>query len=286
MIIDNQKTPRTIDYYGTDASRLCRKRLFLLDMDGTIYEENRLFEGTCPLLDQIAAQGGIYVFITNNSSKSVRDYIRKVNAMGISADRENFFTSTQAAALYLKENHPDALVYCQGTRSFVSELEESGIRVTEEAGGDADVILVGFDLELTSAKLEKTCRLLQNPSLPFIAANPDLACPVSFGFVPDCGSICQMLENATGRKPVYIGKPEPAMIDIVREKFHMSAEETVVIGDRLYTDIASGINAKVDTVCVLSGEATCRDIQESAVKPDFVFRDVGEIALLLSENRK
>lgn len=286
MNSNNQGVSTATDYYGTDASRLCHKRLFLLDMDGTIYEENRLFDGTILLLDQIAAKGASYVFITNNSSKSVEDYIRKVNAMGIAAGRENFFTSTQATALYLKKNHPEALVYCQGTRSFVNELKESGIRVTEDLRGDVGVILVGFDLELTSAKLEKTCRLLQNPALPFIAANPDLACPVSFGFVPDCGSICQMLENATGRKPVYIGKPEPAMINIVREKFHMSAEETVVIGDRLYTDIASGVNAKVDTICVLSGEADCRDIEESEVKPTFVFEDVGRIALLLSSNRK
>lgn len=268
--------------FSQDAARLRTKRLFLLDMDGTIYEEDRLFEGTPALLDRIAAMGGIYVFITNNSSKSVDDYIRKVGGMGIRADRDNFFTSTQATALYLKERHPGALVYCQGTRSFVGELETSGIRVTEEVQEDVGVVLVGFDTELTSAKLEKTCRLLRNPGLPFIAANPDLACPMSFGFIPDCGSICQMLENATGRRPVYIGKPEAMMIDIVREKFHASAEETLVVGDRLYTDIAAGRNAGVDTVCVLSGEATWEDIQKSDARPAYVLSDVGELARLLS----
>ncbi len=271
----------TKDYFGREAASLRDKRLFLLDMDGTIYEENRLFDGTVALLRRIEELGGRYVFITNNSSRSVEDYVDKVRRMGIRAGREHFFTSTQATALYLEKHFPERLVYCQGTASFVRELSESGIRVTEEAEEDVEVILVGFDLELTSLKLEKTCRLLQRRELPFIAANPDLACPVSFGFVPDCGSICMMLENATGRKPVYIGKPEPAMVNIVREKFRVSAEETLVVGDRLYTDIEAGRRAGVETVCVLTGEASEKDILEGNIKPDYTLLGVRELWELL-----
>ena len=257
------------------------KKLFLCDMDGTIYQENTVFDGTKELLETIRDHGGKYVFITNNSSKSVADYVAKVRRMGLEAAEENFFTSVQATILYLKEHHPGALVYCQGTRSMVEEVSRAGIRVTEEVRDGIDVVLVGFDMELTMQKLRNTCEILTCQSPAYIATNPDVCCPVSFGetpgFVPDCGLMCYGIEKATGKKPFYIGKPEPTMIQIVREKFGYSREETLVIGDRLYTDIASGVNAGVDTVCVLSGEATVRDIEESAVKPTYTLRDVKEM---------
>lgn len=269
------------DYYGKDVRPLRGKKLFLFDMDGTIYQENTVFDGTKELLETIRDHGGKYVFITNNSSKSVADYVAKVRRMGLEAAEENFFTSVQATILYLKEHHPGALVYCQGTRSMVEEVSRAGIRVTEEVRDGIDVVLVGFDMELTMQKLRNTCEILTCQSPAYIATNPDVCCPVSFGetpgFVPDCGLMCYGIEKATGKKPFYIGKPEPTMIQIVREKFGYSREETLVIGDRLYTDIASGVNAGVDTVCVLSGEATVRDIEESAVKPTYTLRDVKEM---------
>lgn len=269
------------DYFGQEAD-LRDKRLWLLDMDGTIYQEDRLFEGTLDFLRAITDRGGRYVFITNNSSRSVEDYIKKVSAMGIPAGRENFFTSTQATILWLKENRPGARVYCQGTASMVDELRQGGIDVTT-AVEPVDVVLIGFDTELTSEKLRNTCQILTEQEVTYLAANPDLVCPVSFGFVPDCGSICIMLKNATGKEPRFIGKPEPTMVNIVREKLGCSAGETVVVGDRLYTDIAAGLNAGVTSICVLSGEATLEDIAESAAKPTLTFESIREIGLLLND---
>lgn len=275
-----------LDYFGKDLSGLETKRLFLFDMDGTIYQENTVFEGTRELLEWIRNQGGRYVFITNNSSKSVKDYVEKVRRMNLLADEENFFTSVQATILYLRENYSGARVYCQGTHSMVQELTDAGIHVTEQVEKDIDVVLVGFDMELTMAKLRNTCEILTCQNPVYLATNPDVCCPVSFGdtpgFVPDCGSMCYGIERATGKKPKYIGKPEPTMIDIVRKKCGYSAEETLVIGDRLYTDIASGVNAGVDTVCVLSGEATAEDIEKSAVKPTWTLQNVKEMLTVLS----
>ena len=264
------------DRFGADTASLKKIRLFLFDMDGTIYEEDRLFDGAPELFDAIRRTGGRYVFITNNSSRSVDDYIEKVRRLGIPADAGNFFTSAQATALYLRKNYPGAKVYCQGTASLVRELSAAGIRVSVEAEDDIQVILVGFDTELTSEKLRRTCLLLQR-DIPFIATNPDLACPVSFGFIPDCGSICQMLENATGRRPLYIGKPEPVMVDIVREKYGYTRQETAVIGDRLYTDIAAGINAGVPSVCVLTGEATMDSIRAGSIKPTYTLGSIRDL---------
>lgn len=268
-----------LDKYGKNADGLRQKKLFLFDMDGTIYEEDRLFEGTLPLLAAVTRSGARYVFITNNSSRSVEAYLEKVHKMGIPADYEHFFTSVQATVMLLEEKFPNALVYCQGTASMLQQLRDAGIRVTDEIEDGIDVILVGFDTELTSEKLRKTCYLLTTRDLPFYAANPDLVCPVSFGYIPDCGSMCIMLRNATGKYPVFIGKPEPTMIHTVMQKFGCTREETVVIGDRLYTDIRSGINAGVETVCVLSGEATEQDIADGPDKPTYVFDSVSDILI-------
>ena len=264
------------DHFGKEASELRGKRLFLLDMDGTIYQEDRLFDGTKELLRRILAVGGKYVFITNNSSKSVADYIEKVRRLGIETTADCFFTSAQATAMLLRERYPNTTVYCQGTKSLLRELTACGIRVTEEVTDEVGVILVGFDTELTSQKLRNTCELLLR-DVPFYATNPDLVCPVSFGYVPDCGSMCMMLKNATGREPIYIGKPAPMMIDIARKMYHARREETVVIGDRLYTDIAAGVNAGVTSICVLTGEATEQDILTGNVKPTYTFESVKSI---------
>ena len=121
--------------------------------------------------------------------------------------------------------------------------------------------------------------MLTECDIPYYATNPDWVCPVDFGYVPDCGSMCFGYEKATGRAPVYIGKPQPMMIECAMQKFGMTKEQTVVLGDRLYTDIAAGVNAGVDTVCVLSGEVTEKDIRESDIKPSYVLAGVWEIRL-------
>ena len=271
------------DYNHVPADELKKKSLWLLDMDGTIYEENRVFDGTLALLDTIRNRGGQYVFLTNNSSRSVEDYIKKVTAMGITAGRDNFFTSSQATVLYLQENYPGALVYCQGTGSLIRELRDSGIRVTEEMDLSAQVVLIGFDTELTFAKLRNTCELLTKKDIPYIATNPDFVCPTDYGFVPDCGSMAISIRYATGKTPFVIGKPEPTMIEIARRKFSKTAADTVLVGDRLYTDIASGVNAGVTTIAVLSGEAKYEEIMSYEKQPTYVFAGVKEINEGLTE---
>ena len=267
------------DYYGKNADELKEKKLFLFDMDGTVYVGGRLFDGVKELLAAIRAKGGQAVFVTNNSSRSVPDYVEKLRAMGIGADERDFFTSTQAAIVLLREKFGDGLIYVQGTKSFVKELQKGGLNVTEHYNTSASAILVGFDTELTAEKMRTTSKMLTECDIPYYATNPDWVCPVDFGYVPDCGSMCFGYEKATGRAPVYIGKPQPMMIECAMQKFGMTKEQTVVLGDRLYTDIAAGVNAGVDTVCVLSGEVTEKDIRESDIKPSYVLAGVWEIRL-------
>ena len=264
------------DIFNKDMMSLKSKKLFLFDMDGTIYNGNVLFDGTLDLLSSIDRMGGKYVFITNNSSRSVNDYITKLTSMGIPVTKENFFTSTQATVMYINSNCANKLIYCMGTDSFFEELSRSGINVTTELRDDIGAVVVGFDTELNFEKIKKTCKILKK-DIPYIATNPDYACPVEWGFVPDCGAICDMLYHATKRRPVVIGKPSPTMINYVMDKFKTDLQSTVVIGDRLYTDILSGVNAGVDTVCVLTGEATVEDIKEYKDKPTYTVNSVKDI---------
>ena len=182
------------DLTGKTADALKAKKLWLLDMDGTIYNENEIFEGTLDFLENIRKEGGRYIFITNNSSRSVSDYVKKVNAMGIPAGYEDFYTSSQATAMYIRENYPGQTVYCMGTRSLVQELRESGLSVVTEPDDTATVVLIGFDTENTSEKIRNTCIML-GKDVAYLATNPDLVCPVSFGFIPDCGSMSIMLKK-------------------------------------------------------------------------------------------
>ncbi len=269
------------DYFGKDCSVLLSKKLWLFDMDGTIYMGSQVFDGTLALLERLAMRGARRVFITNNSSKNVGDYVAKLNHMGIAATSDDFFTSIEATALYLAEHHPNERVYVQGTQSLVSELSRLGIDVTEEEDAAASVVLIGFDTELTTEKLRRTCRMLKG-DVAYLGCNPDLVCPTEYGYEPDCGSMAIGLQNATGKFPHFIGKPEPTMVNIVRKKYGIAAQDTVVIGDRLYTDIASGIHAGVDTICVLSGEATLDDIATSEFCPTWVIENVATLEKMLA----
>jgi ribonucleotide monophosphatase NagD (HAD superfamily) len=157
-------------------------------------------------------------------------------------------------------------------------MKDSGLTVTEDYDENAKAILVAFDRELTAEKMFVTSKMLTVlKDAPYYATNPDWVCPVEFGYIPDCGSMCFGYEKATGRTPIYIGKPRPDMINIVMEKFGVKKEDTVVLGDRIYTDIASGVNAGVDTVMVLSGEVTMEDYYASEIKPTFVLESVARL---------
>ena len=252
-------------------------KLYLFDMDGTLYLGDRLYDFTIELLDTLKATGRKYLFMTNNSSKSVDDYIKKLAKLGISSAREDFITSSQATAYYLKERHPGKTLYVCGTESLKQELRMEGFAITEVLD-EVECIVMGFDTELTFKKLEDVSRLLcGRPDLPYIATNPDYVCPTEFGSVPDCGSVCDMIFNATGKRPVVIGKPSPLMPELAMKRNGYTKEETAVVGDRIYTDVKSGLNAGITGILVMSGETTQKILDTSENKPHLVLEDAGEI---------
>ena len=256
--------------------KLKDKTLFLLDMDGTIYLDETVFDGTVEFLDYVRSRGGHCVFLTNNSSRGIDAYMAKMKRLGIPAQAEDFVTSADATIMYLKKTYKDATYYVCGTESLKGMLRSAGLHLAEDASEDVNVVLLGYDTELTYKKLDDCCRLLMR-GCDYVATHPDMVCPVSYGFAPDCGSVIQMLKTATGREPVVIGKPKPAMALYAMEKFGASKEQTALMGDRLYTDIACGVNAGITTVLVFSGETTREDLEKSDVKPTFSCQDISVI---------
>ena len=252
------------------------KRLFLLDMDGTIYLDNNVFDGTIDFLNKVIEIGGKYLFVTNNSSKSVDDYVEKLLRLGIPAGKDNFLTSTDATIQYINSNYPSKRFYSLGTASFTEQLAMGGVNVTRELEDDIFGLVISNDNELTFKKLEDACKLLLR-DVVYIATNPDWVCPTAFGYVPDCGSFAWMLEKATGKKPCFIGKPRPEMLLLAMEKHGFTKDESLMIGDRVYTDIASGYNAGIDTVLLLSGEGTVEDAESSDTKPTYIMKNIREL---------
>ncbi|MDY3985513.1 HAD-IIA family hydrolase [Dysosmobacter sp.] len=264
---------------------LAVKKLFLLDLDGTVYLEDELLPGAEAFLAWVLETGGTVRYLTNNSSRGVDAGLEKMRRLGVPAEREEFLTAVEATVYYLRTSRsPSEVYYVVGTDSFRRQLAEAGFRLREEPAEDVTAVLVGFDTELTYRKVENACRLLARGA-DFLATNPDWACPTLFGFVPDCGAICELIGRGAGRKPVFIGKPDPTMIRLALEQTGCAPEEALMVGDRLYTDIACGVNAGVDTALVLTGEATAADAAVSDTPPSLICRDMAELLERLKEVR-
>lgn len=251
-------------------------RLFLFDMDGTLYLGDQLFDFSRALLEKIRARGADYMFMTNNSSKSVTAYMEKLARLGVPARREDFITSAQATVHYLRQHLPAARFYVCGTQSLKEELMENGLAVTDRLA-DVDAVLMGYDTELTFQKLDDVCRLLLTRDLPYIATHPDSVCPTEYGSVPDCGSVCDMIYNATKKRPLVIGKPQPLMPLLAMAQKGVEKARTAVVGDRLNTDIQCGLNAGCVSILVLTGETTPQILAASPVKPHLIFPSGREI---------
>lgn len=257
-----------------------KTRLFLLDLDGTMYLGKKLIPGAKSFIKHLRERGIHYVFLTNNSSRSASDYLRKLTDLGVPATVDNIFTSGQATGMYLsgkkRNSSGNSRVYVVGTSSLAQELASYGLDVTD-GKGVVDYVVVGFDTELTYNKIRIACELIDR-GVRYIATNPDFVCPIGERRnLPDCGSICFMIEQATGKKPYIIGKPRSGIVDCICNKFQMTHNKVAIIGDRLYTDIRMGRNAGVFTICVLSGESSLKNIKQSLVKPDCTIESIKEL---------
>lgn len=212
-----------------DLKDLLGARLFLLDMDGTLYLGDDVFPGAVDFIHTLAETGRQYIYLTNNSSRAGTDYITRLRRLGFPCEAENVFTSGMATALYLNQHYAGKPVYLVGTQAFRRELLSYGIPLVEEG---AEIVVAGFDTELVYEKLDKAVHFLRRGAA-FIAANPDWVCPMPAGEVlPDCGSICALLTAASGVKPTYIGKPNRNMVDVISAQTGVPNAQICCVGDR------------------------------------------------------
>jgi HAD superfamily hydrolase (TIGR01457 family) len=249
-------------------------KCFLLDMDGTFYLGDRLLEGSLDFLNALQRTGKKALFLTNNSSKSADAYLQKLRRMGVCAPFLNVYTSGQAAGEHLIKNHPGGRVFLLGNEQLQKELEAIGVTVDQSA---PDIVLVGFDTSLDYDKMARACDFVR-AGLPMIATHPDFNCPTETGFIPDIGAILAFIEASTGRKPgLILGKPYAGIIEGALEKTGCAASETAMVGDRLYTDIAAGVNHNMTAILVLTGEATRRDAEASPIKPHLIVERLSDM---------
>jgi len=257
---------------------LRHKKLFVLDMDGTIYLGDQLFPWTRPFLDRLVAAGRDFLFLTNNSSRSGDLYVEKLIRLGVPARRSHVLTSGDATIELLVQETRWRRLFLVATPSVTREFAAAGFQLVEE---DPDAVVLTFDTTLTYDKLRQMCWLVREGT-PFVASHPDTNCPDPRGPIPDVGALLALVEKSTGRRPDrIIGKPGPGFLRAAMLKKGASADQTILIGDRLYTDIACGLAAGVTTGLVLSGETPREMVSESPWQPDFVFENLSEIPPLL-----
>ena len=260
-----------------------------LDMDGTIYMGSTLFPFTKPFLKSLTDNGIGYSFLTNNPTKSQADYLKRLESLGIHATADEMYTSAISTIEYIKVHHPEARrLFLLGTPSMIKEFETAGFEsVADSADERPDVLVVAFDTTLTYSRL---CRATwwASQGVPYIATNPDWVCPTDQETIlVDCGSLQKCIEAACGRKAdIVIGKPNPGMLDGIREKFGLQPDEIAMCGDRIYTDVRTAQNAGGVGVLVLSGETTLETAMQSTPQPDITALNIEEFGKLLLKSRQ
>lgn len=259
-----------------DKKRLLEEiELFVLDMDGTFYLGDRILDGSLEFLEKVLARGKRFLFFTNNSSKSPELYIEKLKRMDCKITRKEIMTSGDVTIAYLNRYYAGKRVYLVGTPALEDSFREAGIPLTEE---EPDIVVVGFDTTLTYRKLERACTFIREGAL-FLATHMDINCPTEDGFIPDCGAMCRLISYSTGVEPRFLGKPEEETLQMILQQTGCRKEHVAFVGDRLYTDVATGVKNGARGILVLSGETKAEDLEKSEIQPDGVFlslREMGE----------
>jgi HAD superfamily hydrolase (TIGR01457 family) len=248
-------------------------KLFALDMDGTVYLGNGLIDGALDFIDELRVRQRDFIFITNNSSRGSSFYQEKLKKMGCLVEADRIITSGDVTIEYLKTYHPGQSVYLMGTPLLEESFRQHGIKLVED---QPDVAVASFDTTLTYEKLEKICTYIINGAV-FLSTHLDLVCPTETGFIPDCGSICALISKSTGVEPKYLGKPFPETMAMILSITGHKKEDVAFVGDRIYTDVATGVNNGGKGFLVLTGETKMADLKNSQVVPDCVFDSLKEM---------
>ena len=252
-------------------------KLFVLDMDGTVYLGNNLIEGSLDFIHKVKETGRSFIFFTNNASRVPSFYKEKLAKMGLEVEESDVVTAGDVTAEFLKTYYPGKRVYLNGTPLLENSFKEKGINLVDD---EPDVAVQSFDTTLPYEKLDKICRFVRN-GVPFVATHMDTNCPTEDGFMPDCGAMCDLITSSTGVKPRFLGKPFKETVDMVLEITGFKRDEVAFVGDRIYTDVATGVKNGAKGFLVLTGEADMQTVAESEVEPDCIYDSLYEMSKYL-----
>lgn len=253
--------------------RLKDKKGFICDMDGVIYHGNRLLPGVKKFVNWLYDEDKKFLFLTNNSGKTPSELSQKLKNMGLDVDESHFYTSALATAKFLSKQSPNCRVYVIGEPGLYSALYNEGITVSET---NPDYVVMG---EVYNYNYESICRAvnLVLGGAKLIGTNSDVNGPSDTGIIPSCRALISPVEMATGKNAYFVGKPNPLMMRTGLNMLGVHSSESVMIGDRMDTDVIVGLEGGLDTVLVLSGVTKRADINNFAYHPRLVLNGVGDI---------
>jgi len=249
------------------------KQGFICDMDGVIYHGNKLLPGVKEFVKWLVDSQKKFLFLTNSSERSPRELQEKLARLGIKVDEDCFYTSALATAMFLSSQKPNGSAYVIGEAGLINALYDVGYTMNNV---DPDYVVMGESHSYSFDRLEQAVNMILRGA-NLIGTNPDLTGPVENGIVPGTKALIAPLEMATGRQAYFVGKPNPLMMRNALKKLQCKREDTIIIGDRMDTDIVAGIESEIDTLLVLSGISNLATIDNFPYKPRFVMNGVGEI---------
>lgn len=256
----------------TMPDRLKAVRCFMLDMDGTFYLGENILPGSLDFINRLKETGRDFLFLTNNSSHNARYYVKRLARMGLDTDEAHILTSGQATAAIVLDKFNGKRAFVLGNEFLMEELSDAGVLIDQQ---NPDYVIIGYDTTLDYAKMTAVCDFVR-AGLPYIATHPDFNCPTENGFAPDIGAIIAFIEASTGRRPdLIVGKPYGGIVDAALKRTGLDKSQLAMVGDRLYTDIKTGVEHGILSILVMTGETTPDMLRESETQPDLVFDSLG-----------
>ncbi len=249
------------------------KKAFICDMDGVIYHGNKLLPGVVEFVDWLKKEEKHFLFLTNSSERAPRELQEKLARLGLEVDKKHFYTSALATAAFIAKQAPGGTAYVIGETGLINALYEAGITMNDV---NPDYVIVGESRNYTYENILRAVKFVQQGA-KLIGTNPDLTGPTEQGIVPATGALISPIEQATGNTAYFVGKPNPLMMRTALKKLGFQREDTVIVGDRMDTDIVAGLESEIATVLVLSGVTTREEVKSFAYCPDLIIDGVGDI---------
>ena len=259
-----------------------KKKGFICDMDGVIYHGNQVLPGVAEFIDWLHKENKEFLFLTNNSGYTPRELQQKLARMGLDVSEEHFYTSALATAAFLKEQAPGCSVYAIGEAGLLNALYDAGITMNDV---NPDYVVIGEGKSYSLDTLTKATNLVLKGA-KLIGANSDLTGPIENGIAPACRALIAPIELATGKQAYFCGKPNPLMMRTGLNILGCHSAEAVMVGDRMDTDVISGMECGMSTVLVLSGVSSRSTIDTFAYRPTMVLDGVGDIVAVADTQKK